>query len=90
MGETQGFSLLTANRQVLADPGVAKIAEAHGKTVPQVIFRFCRQVGMLPLTGTSDEAHMRQDLDVESFSLSQTEVQVIESAGLAPVISGAR
>src|SRR5690606_31438213 len=35
----QGFSLLTANRQVLAHPGVAAIARRHGKTVAQVAFR---------------------------------------------------
>src|SRR5690606_29941747 len=36
----QGFSLLTANRQVLASPHVAAIAARHGKTIPQVVFRF--------------------------------------------------
>jgi diketogulonate reductase-like aldo/keto reductase len=77
----QGFSLLTANRQVLAHAEVNGIAKRHGKTVPQVVFRFCRQLGMLPLTGTTSPHHMREDLDIEDFALSVDELAVIESAG---------
>src|SRR5947199_4719 len=36
----QGFSLLTANRQVLAHPAVSEIATRHGRTPAQVVFRF--------------------------------------------------
>ena len=50
----QGFSLLTANPEVLRHPLVAGIA-ARGKATPaQVVFRFALAVGMLPLTGTSE------------------------------------
>jgi diketogulonate reductase-like aldo/keto reductase len=77
----QGFSLLTANRQVLANPAVVKIAKAHAKTVSQIVFRFTRQLGMLPLTGTTSEAHMREDLAIEDFTLSADEMSVIEAAG---------
>jgi diketogulonate reductase-like aldo/keto reductase len=77
----QGFSLLTANRQVLAHKEVSAIAKRHGKTVAQVVFRFCRQVGMLPLTGTATPEHMREDLDIEGFALSADELAVIEAAG---------
>jgi diketogulonate reductase-like aldo/keto reductase len=77
----QGFSLLTANRQVLANPAVVAIAKTHGKTVSQVVFRFTRQLGMLPLTGTTSEVHMREDLDIEDFTLSSGEMSTIESAG---------
>jgi diketogulonate reductase-like aldo/keto reductase len=77
----QGFSLLTANRQVLASGDVQAIAHRHGKTVAQVIFRFSQQLGMLPLTGTIDPAHMREDLDIEDFTLASDELATIESAG---------
>jgi diketogulonate reductase-like aldo/keto reductase len=36
----QGFSLLTASRQVMVNPKVQRIAKRHGRTVEQVIFRF--------------------------------------------------
>jgi diketogulonate reductase-like aldo/keto reductase len=71
----QGFSLLTANRRELSHPAVGKIALGHKKTIPQVIFRFAIQAGMIPLTGTSDPAHMRQDL--EPFQLAPDEVASI-------------
>ncbi len=77
----QGFSLLTANRQVLTNTGVLAIAKHHQKTVAQVVFRFCRQVGILPLTGTTDPAHMREDLAIDDFELAQNELETIETAG---------
>jgi diketogulonate reductase-like aldo/keto reductase len=78
----QGFSLLTANRQVLVHPETARIARRHGRTVAQVIFRFALDVGMVPLTGTTDPEHMRQDLEVFDFRLGPDEVARIESLAL--------
>lgn len=75
----QGFSLLTANRNELARPEVAKIAKQHGKTVAQIVFRFALDVGMLPLTGTTDADHMRADLDVFDFALTPEEFERIET-----------
>jgi diketogulonate reductase-like aldo/keto reductase len=73
----QGFSLLTANPEVLhAVAGVAARLEA---TPAQVVFRFAQAVGMLPLTGTSNSEHMRQDLASRALSLSDDEVRAIES-----------
>ena len=54
----QGFSLLTANPEVLHHPLVAGIAARREATPAQVVFRFAQAVGMLPLTGTTDRAHM--------------------------------
>ncbi len=77
----QGFSLLTANRQVLAHPGVVAIAKRNRKTPAQIVFRFAQQIGMLPLTGTTDPAHMRQDLAIEDITLDGDELALIERAG---------
>jgi diketogulonate reductase-like aldo/keto reductase len=66
----QGFSLLTANPQVLSSQRLIDIARRHDKTVPQVVFRFAIELGMLPLTGTCDGLHMRQALDIFDFALS--------------------
>jgi diketogulonate reductase-like aldo/keto reductase len=77
----QGFSLLTANRHVLGSRSVAAIAARHGKTAAQVVFRFAQQIGMLPLTGTTNPAHMRQDLDIEDFALTGDELAALERAG---------
>jgi diketogulonate reductase-like aldo/keto reductase len=74
----QGFSLLTANREAMARPELARIAERHGRAVSQIVFRFALEVGMVPLTGTTDAAHMRADLEVFDFRLEPEEVEWIE------------
>lgn len=75
----QGFSLLTANREVMAHPECARIAARHDRTIAQIIFRFALDVGMLPLTGTTDSEHMRSDLDACYFRLEPTEIERIEA-----------
>ncbi|HMG22480.1 MAG TPA: aldo/keto reductase, partial [Kofleriaceae bacterium] len=57
------------------------IAARHGRTPAQVIFRFARQVGMLPLTGTKSPQHMRDDLAIDEFELTADEVAAIDTAG---------
>jgi diketogulonate reductase-like aldo/keto reductase len=74
----QGFSLLTANRNVLSHPETARLANAYGKTPAQVVFRFCLEVGMIVLTGTTDATHMREDLSVFEFTLRPEEVAGLE------------
>jgi diketogulonate reductase-like aldo/keto reductase len=74
----QGFSLLTANRDALAHPELAQIARRHKRLVSQIVFRFALDVGMMPLTGTTDAGHMQADLDVIDFQLEPAEVERIE------------
>jgi diketogulonate reductase-like aldo/keto reductase len=74
----QGFSLLTANQEVLRHPPVIALAQSLKATVSQVIFSFARAVGMLPLTGTSDPEHMREDLGSIDVALSAEAVKAIE------------
>jgi diketogulonate reductase-like aldo/keto reductase len=79
----QGFSLLTANINDLRHPAIGKlitgIAQREGATFAQVVFRFAQAVGMLPLTGTTDAEHMREDLACRGLTLKPEEVQAIES-----------
>ncbi len=74
----QGFSLLTANRDALKNRRAQEIASGHRRTVPQVIFRFALQVGMVALTGTTSREHMRHDLAVYDFDLDPGEFADIE------------
>jgi diketogulonate reductase-like aldo/keto reductase len=75
----QGFSLLTANPEVLRHRLIGSIAARLRATPAQIVFRFAQAVGMLPLTGTSDAEHMTQDLAARQLALSADEVQAIES-----------
>ncbi len=78
----QGFSLLTANRNVLAEPEILAIAAREGVGPAQVVFRFALEVGMLPLTGTTSPQHMSEDLAAARITLSADEVQRIETIAL--------
>ena len=75
----QGFSLLTANLEVLRHPLVAGLAAGANVTPAQVVFSFSRAVGMLPLTGTSDVEHMRQDMASLDLRIAADAVRAIES-----------
>jgi diketogulonate reductase-like aldo/keto reductase len=75
----QGFSLLTANQPFLAHPAIHALARKYGTGPAQIVFRFAIDVGMVPLTGTTREDHMRDDLRVDEFELRPDEVGAIET-----------
>lgn len=75
----QGFSLLTANRKELALPKIAQLARRHGATVPQLIFRFAQDLGVLPLTGTKSATHMAEDLATAAIDLTLADLKTIET-----------
>ncbi|HEX4998878.1 MAG TPA: aldo/keto reductase [Terriglobia bacterium] len=74
----QGFSLLTANPEVLQHPAVVGMAARLRATPAQIVFRFAQEVGMLPLTGTTDPEHLKQDLAAREISLSESQIGAIE------------
>jgi diketogulonate reductase-like aldo/keto reductase len=74
----EGFSLLTANPEALADPRCHKIAKRVGAGPAQVVFRFAQQIGMLPLTGTTNPGRMKEDLACDRFTLTPEELETIE------------
>ncbi len=75
----QGFSLLTANQEVLQHPPLITLASQLGATPAQIILSFARAVGMLPMTGTSSPDHMKEDLASLNLTLPAEIVQAIES-----------
>ena len=74
----QGFSLLTANQEVLQHPLIASLTSASA-TPAQIVFSFARTIGILPLTGTSDAGHMKQDLASRDLTLPPEAINAIES-----------
>ncbi|MFT5207142.1 MAG: diketogulonate reductase-like aldo/keto reductase [Candidatus Omnitrophota bacterium] len=75
----QGFSLLTANPHVLQNRVTKEIAHKLDATPQQVIFKFCVDIGILPLTGTTNPRHMKEDLDIADIILSAKEQDAIFS-----------
>jgi diketogulonate reductase-like aldo/keto reductase len=74
----QGFSLLTANRPIFAHREFMNMCKRYAHTPAQLVFRFAQQLGMLPLTGTTDPAHMREDLHGLDFDLEARDVERLE------------
>jgi len=74
----QGFSLLTANPEVMGSRLILGLAQRYRRTPAAIVFAFARSVGMVPLTGTSSELHMREDLESLDLVLEPDEVAQIE------------
>ena len=75
----QGFSLLTANRGVVQNPEIGAIAERCNTGPAQVIFRFAQQVGMLPITGTTNTQRMTDNLAIDRVELTPEDIARIET-----------
>lgn len=75
----QAFSLLTANQEYLFNPLMRNLMTKYNCTIPQIIFRFALQIGMLPLTGTTQLQHMQDDLALLDFELNKKELEQIEA-----------
>jgi diketogulonate reductase-like aldo/keto reductase len=74
----QSFWTLSANPQLLSHRSMTAMAAIHSRTAAQILFRYLTQIGVVPLTGTKSETHMREDLGIFDFELSHVEQRVIE------------
>lgn len=79
----QSFWTLTANPQILASQAVNKLAAQYRRTPAQIFFRYLTQAGIVPLTGTGSAEHMKQDLAIFEFELTDQEyVELAANLGL--------
>jgi diketogulonate reductase-like aldo/keto reductase len=74
----QSFWTLSANPQVLTHRTVVAIAAKYQRTAAQVLFRYLTQIEVTPLTGTRTEAHMREDLAIFEFELTDAERKAMD------------
>jgi diketogulonate reductase-like aldo/keto reductase len=75
----QSFWTLSANPHVLAHKTMTALASIHQRTAAQILFRYLTQIGVVPLTGTQSESHMREDLAIFDFELTHEERAAIEA-----------
>jgi diketogulonate reductase-like aldo/keto reductase len=73
----QSFWTLTANPQILLSEPVQEAAQTHQKTPAQIFFRALVDIGIVPLTGTCSDRHMKEDLEIFNFNLPKTVTQEI-------------
>ena len=74
----QSFWTLTANPQVLAHRAVRELASKYRRAPAQILFRYLTQNGIVPLTGTRSETHMREDLSIFEFELADFEREAMD------------
>ncbi|MGA2344458.1 MAG: aldo/keto reductase [Candidatus Sulfotelmatobacter sp.] len=75
----QGFSLLTANPEVVQHLPLVALAREMNATPAQLVFSFAHAVGILPITGTSNAGHMKEDRASLNLTLPPELVQAMES-----------
>ena len=69
-----------ARGKLLDDPVIGEIAKAHGKTIGQVCLRWLIQQPMVAAVPRPlEETHIREDLDVFDWSLSEDEMRRISA-----------
>ncbi|KAJ3119080.1 hypothetical protein HK098_005757 [Nowakowskiella sp. JEL0407] len=75
----QSFWTLSANPHILSDPTFQRIAQKSNITAPQLMYRFVMDIDIVPLNGTTNAAHMTQDLNVLNMpSLEESDVEEIK------------
>ena len=63
--------------QLLGDETITEIAEAHGVSSAQVILRWDLQRGIVVIPGSSNPEHIRENLDLFGFELTNDEMERI-------------
>lgn len=64
--------------QVLSDPVINQIAEAHGRTPAQVILKWHLQVGNIIIPKSVTPSRIKENFDLEGFTLTEEDMQLIE------------
>lgn len=65
------------NRTLMTDPVLRDIAAAHGKSLVQEILRWDLQRGVTVIPGSSNPEHIRENISIFDFSLSEEEMERI-------------
>ena len=67
------------NSALMTDPVLRDIAAAHGKSLVQVILRWDLQKGVTVIPGSSDPEHIRENISIFDFALSEDEMEQISA-----------
>lgn len=57
------------------NPLLLELAEKYGKSVPQILVRWCVQYGVLPLPKTQNPGRMRDNAAVFDFELTAADME---------------
>lgn len=75
----QSFWTLSANPHILENVNVRKAAEKRGVPTTSMFFAYLSQTGVIvPLTGTKNIQHMKDDLSAMELTLSEEEMNIFK------------
>ncbi len=75
----QSFWTLSANPHILENVNVRKAAEKRKVPTTSLFFAYLRQTGVVvPLTGTKNVQHMKDDLSAMELSLTEEEMNIFK------------
>jgi diketogulonate reductase-like aldo/keto reductase len=55
------------------------LARKHQRSAEQIFFRFLTQIGIVPLTGTTSDQHMQDDLSIFDFQIEAESASNLET-----------
>lgn len=71
------YPLGHGSSQLLQDPVITDIAQAHGKSAAQVVLRWHIQMGFCPVPGSKSPAHIQENGEIFDFALTPEEMERI-------------
>ncbi|MEV5020045.1 aldo/keto reductase [Streptomyces sp. NPDC053780] len=74
---TESWSPLGRGSDLLDDPAVAAVADAHGVTPAQAVLRWHTQLGAVPIPKSGDPERQRANLDVFGFELDEEQMRAV-------------
>ncbi|WMI60844.1 aldo/keto reductase [Streptomyces rochei] len=74
---TESWSPLGRGSDLLDDPAVAAVADAHGVTPAQAVLRWHTQLDAVPIPKSADPARQRANLDVFGFELDDAQMRAV-------------
>ena len=75
----QSFWTLTANPHILQSEEILELSQKYNRNVVQLFFAYLHQIGVTPLTGTTDIEHMQSDLKSFDIILEDSEILKLDS-----------
>jgi len=75
----QSFWSLTANPDLLGSRTIIKLAQKYDKSEAQILFAYLVSQDITPLSGTTSQVHMREDLEAVELTLVKSEIANISS-----------
>jgi len=73
------YPLGHGDKGLLSDPVIKKIADAHHKSIAQIILRWHIQEGFSVIPGATNPVHIKENISIFDFALSDEEMATMRS-----------